>query len=112
VRTDGRTDMTKIIVAFCSFATAPEMELREVKYNPINYKSFTLCFVDRASWDLMNQQQLDTLFLVFLLFFFFLYLYGPYRCVITKFGRSAIQHNTSIYYHKHTVWATCFGYSN
>jgi len=25
-RADGRTDMTKIMVAFCSFANAPEIE--------------------------------------------------------------------------------------
>jgi hypothetical protein len=23
-----------------------------------------------------------------------------------------VQHNTSIYYHKHTIWATCFDYIN
>jgi hypothetical protein len=24
----------------------------------------------------------------------------------------SVQHNTSIYFHKHKIWATCFGYSN
>jgi hypothetical protein len=38
-RADGRTDMTKIMVAFRSFANAPEMELHEVKPNPTNDKS-------------------------------------------------------------------------
>ena len=39
-RADGRTDVTKIVVAFCGFANAPEMELYEVKSNPTNCKSF------------------------------------------------------------------------
>jgi hypothetical protein len=50
----------------------------------------------------------------------------PWKWSVTPFGGYAyrqttsikvwyvysVQHNTSIYYHKHTIWATCFGYSN
>jgi hypothetical protein len=38
---DGRTDMTKIMAAFCVFAIAPEMEVGEVKSNTTKYKRFT-----------------------------------------------------------------------
>jgi len=40
-RTDRQTHATKMMVAFCSFANAPEMEKHEVKSNPTNCTSFS-----------------------------------------------------------------------
>jgi hypothetical protein len=47
MRTDGQTDMTKLIVAFCNFAYAPKRQRKEEKYMTTIFSSILLNFTLR-----------------------------------------------------------------